>query len=40
MDVRRNLYGGRRFFYRPLAAYYSKHKSKKWYAEATISSYY
>jgi hypothetical protein len=29
MDVRRNLYGGRRFFYRPLAAYYSKHKSKK-----------
>jgi Type III restriction enzyme, res subunit len=29
MDVRRSLYGGRRFFYRPLAAYYSKHKSKK-----------
>jgi hypothetical protein len=29
MDVRRSQYGGRRFFYRPLASYYSKHKSKK-----------
>jgi hypothetical protein len=29
MDVRRGQYGGRRFFYRPLASYYSKHKSKK-----------
>jgi hypothetical protein len=29
MDVRRAMYGGRRFFYRPLSSYYSKHKGKK-----------
>ena len=29
MDMRRAKYGGLRFFYRPLSAYYSKHKSKK-----------
>ena len=29
MDARRVRYGGLRFFYRPLSAYYSKHKSKK-----------
>ena len=29
MDMRRLRYGGLRFFYRPLSAYYSKHKSKK-----------
>jgi hypothetical protein len=29
MDVRKDLYGGKRYFYRPLASYYSKHKSKK-----------
>ena len=29
MDIRRLRYGGLRFFYRPLSAYYSKHKSKK-----------
>ena len=29
MDIRKELYGGKRYFYRPLASYYSKHKSKK-----------
>jgi hypothetical protein len=29
MDVRRDMYGSRRFFYRPLSSYYSKHKGKK-----------
>ena len=29
MDIRKDLYGGKRYFYRPLASYYSKHKSKK-----------
>ena len=29
MDVRRADFGGRRFFYRPISAYYSKHRSKK-----------
>jgi len=29
MDVRRTLYGNKRYFYRPLSAYYSKHRSKK-----------
>jgi len=29
MDVRRADFGGRRFFYRPISAFYSKHKSKK-----------
>jgi hypothetical protein len=29
MDIRRDKYGGLRFFYRPLSAYYSKHKGKK-----------
>ena len=29
MDSRRALYGNKRFFYRPLSAYYSKHRSKK-----------
>lgn len=29
MDIRRVLYGNLRYFYRPLSAYYSKHKSKK-----------
>jgi hypothetical protein len=29
MDVRRELYGGLRYFYRPLSSFYSKHKSKK-----------
>lgn len=29
MDIRRASYGGLRYFYRPLASFYSKHKSKK-----------
>jgi hypothetical protein len=29
MDIRREKYGGLRYFYRPLSAYYSKHKGKK-----------
>ena len=29
MDIRKDLYGGKRYFYRPLASFYSKHKSKK-----------
>lgn len=29
MDIRREQYGGLKFFYRPLSAFYSKHKSKK-----------
>ena len=29
MDVRKEKYGGLRYFYRPLSSYYSKHKSKK-----------
>ena len=29
MDLRKALYGGKRLFYRPLSAYYSKHRSKK-----------
>lgn len=29
MDVRRENYGGLRYFYRPLSSYYSGHKSKK-----------
>ena len=29
MDIRKDLYGGKRYFFRPLASYYSKHKSKK-----------
>jgi hypothetical protein len=29
MDVRRDNYGGLRYFYRPLSSYYSGHKSKK-----------
>jgi hypothetical protein len=29
MDIRKDKYGGLRFFYRPLSAFYSKHKSKK-----------
>ena len=29
MDLRKALYGDKRFFYRPLSAYYSKHRSKK-----------
>lgn len=29
MDVRRAMYGNKRYFYRPLSAYYSKHRSKK-----------
>lgn len=29
MDIRRARYGGLRYFYRPLSAFYSKHKSKK-----------
>jgi hypothetical protein len=29
MDVRKELYGGLRYFYRPLSSFYSKHKSKK-----------
>ena len=29
MDIRKDLYGNKRYFYRPLSAYYSKHRSKK-----------
>ena len=29
MDLRKEKYGGLRYFYRPLSAYYSKHRSKK-----------
>jgi hypothetical protein len=29
MDIRKERYGGLRFFYRPLSAFYSKHKSRK-----------
>ena len=29
MDVRKESYGGLRYFYRPLSSYYSKHKGKK-----------
>jgi hypothetical protein len=29
MDLRRARYGGLKYFYRPLSAFYSKHKSKK-----------
>jgi hypothetical protein len=29
MDIRKESYGGLRYFYRPLASFYSKHKSKK-----------
>lgn len=29
MDIRKELYGNKRYFYRPLSAYYSKHRSKK-----------
>lgn len=29
MDIRKEKYGGLRYFYRPLSAYYSKHKGKK-----------
>jgi len=29
MDVRKELHGGLRYFYRPLSSFYSKHKSKK-----------
>jgi hypothetical protein len=29
MDLRRTKYGGLRYFYRPLSAYYSGHKEKK-----------
>ena len=29
MDIRKELYGGLRYFYRPLSSFYSKHKSKK-----------
>ena len=29
MELRKALYGNKRFFYRPLSSYYSKHKSKK-----------
>jgi len=29
MDVRKEMYGSKRFFYRPLSSYYSKHRSKK-----------
>ena len=29
MDIRKEKYGGLRFFYRPLSAFYSKHKSRK-----------
>ena len=29
MDLRKALYGNKRLFYRPLSAYYSKHRSKK-----------
>jgi len=29
MDIRKESYGGLRYFYRPLSSFYSKHKSKK-----------
>lgn len=29
LDIRKESYGGLRYFYRPLASFYSKHKSKK-----------
>jgi hypothetical protein len=29
MDKRRSMYGGLRYFYRPVSSYYSKHKGKK-----------
>ena len=29
MDIRKDYYGGLRYFYRPLSSFYSKHKSKK-----------
>jgi len=29
MDLRKDSYGGKRYFYRPLSSYYSGHKSKK-----------
>jgi hypothetical protein len=29
MDIRREAYGNLRYFYRPLSAYYSNHRSKK-----------
>jgi hypothetical protein len=29
MDLRKNSYGGLRYFYRPLSSFYSNHKSKK-----------
>jgi hypothetical protein len=29
MDIRKDSYGGLRYFYRPLSSFYSKHKSKK-----------
>jgi len=28
MDIRREMYGGLRYFYRPLSSYYSEHKAK------------
>ena len=28
MDIRRDMYGGLRYFYRPLSSYYSEHKAK------------
>ena len=28
MDIRRDQYGGLRYFYRPLSSYYSEHKAK------------
>ena len=29
MDIRRELYGNKRYFYRPLSSFYSKHKTRK-----------
>jgi hypothetical protein len=29
MDIRRELYGKKRYFYRPLSSFYSKHKTRK-----------
>lgn len=29
MDIRKEVYGGLRYFYRPLSSFYSNHKSKK-----------
>ena len=29
MEIRKESYGGLRYFYRPLSSFYSKHKSKK-----------